>query len=176
MPLEQLRPFATPRVMDLVEAAGIDVEPWAVRANGTRVAHPAANPAYCYEWCFVDPGKLVVLSLWFEHLSIDDGVVLQRVNMRKLRAIIDRSGHLNQGTRMANAKRAIRADSAIIAAYQKQLPVRVILCDGEQRDLDDRAKRDPSRVDRRLLDPSTWRVREYDLNSGAAVIARDEPV
>ena len=50
MPLEQLRPTSKPRMMDLVEQAGIDVTAWAFRADGTAVEIPAANPAYCYEW------------------------------------------------------------------------------------------------------------------------------
>ena len=54
MPIEELQPLAKPRIMDLVELTGIDVGPWAFRADGSLVEHPAANPAYCYEWCFAD--------------------------------------------------------------------------------------------------------------------------
>jgi hypothetical protein len=25
---------------------------------------PASHPAYCYEWAFREPGRLVVLNLW----------------------------------------------------------------------------------------------------------------
>lgn len=50
MRLEELRPTSKPRVIDLVEQAGLDITPWSFRANGTTVANPAANPACCYEW------------------------------------------------------------------------------------------------------------------------------
>ena len=50
MLLKQLRPSARRRVMDLVEEAGLDVASWAFKADGTPVATPAANPAYCYDW------------------------------------------------------------------------------------------------------------------------------
>lgn len=61
-------------------------------------------------------------------------------------------------------------------AFRDKLPVRVIVCDGDKRDLADPDRRDPSRVELRLLDPSPWRVTEYDWTGGAALIVRDEPL
>ena len=52
----------------------------------------------------------------------------------------------------------------------------MVVCDGDRRNLEDLARRDPSRVERRLLDPAPWRVREYDWILGHAVVARDEPL
>ena len=51
--------------MDLVEEAGIDITDWAKSSNrGKKWA--AANPKYCYEWAFIETGKVVVLNLWFD--------------------------------------------------------------------------------------------------------------
>ncbi|MDC0683124.1 hypothetical protein [Sorangium atrum] len=174
-PLEKLRPSAKPRMMDLVQQAGIDVAPWAFRADGKPVKAPAANPAYCYEWCFVDNDRVVV-SLWFELMSLADGRVVQRVNMRDLRRRVERAKHLDAGTRTANVRRAVAVDSAVFRAFRESLPVRAIVCDGDRRDLDDVARRDPSKVERRLLDDSPWHVTAYDIPSGDTVIARDQPL
>jgi hypothetical protein len=163
--------------MDLVEQAGIDVAPWAVTSEGTPVAVPAANPAYCYEWCFGN-NELVVLNLWFDHMLLEDGRVLQRRNMRDLRRRIEQATHLEAGTRTANVRRAVAVDSAVQRAFRDKLVVRVIICDGERRDLDDVESRDPSKVERRLLDPSPWRVTSYDYlgiaTGGNATILRDQ--
>lgn len=174
-PLEKLRPTARLRVMDLVQRAGIDVGPWAFRADGKTVKSPAANPAYCYEWCFVGEAR-VVLSLWFEHMVLESGRVVQRVNMRDIRRRIERAEHLDTGTRTANVRRAVAVDSAVFKAFREALPVYVIVGDGDRRDIDDVARRDPSRVERRLLDESIWRVTAYDIGGGNAVIERCQPL
>jgi hypothetical protein len=175
MPLEQLRPSAKRRVMDLVEEAGIDVASWAFKADGIPVATPAANPAYCYEWCFED-GKRVVLSLWFDDMRLEDGRVVQRINVREHRRRVEQAKHLAAGTRTANVRRAIKLDSAIQRAFRGELPVRVIVCEGDKRDIGDVASRDPSRVERRVLDPSPWHVMAYDNPTGKALIVRDRPL
>ena len=172
-PLEQLRPIAKPRVMDLVEEAGIDVISWAFKADGTPVEIPAANPAHCYEWCFRDD-KGVVFSLWFEEMLLEDVRVVQRLNARELRRRIERAKHLDAGTQMAHVRRAMAFDSAMLRAFQDKLSVRVNECDGDRRDIDDVASRDSSKVERRLLDPSPWQVTAYDLTSGGALLVRDQ--
>lgn len=174
-PLEQLRPIAKPRVMDLVEEAGLDVTSWAFRANGTPVAVPAANPAHCYEWCYCDD-QHVVINLWFDTMCLEDSHVVERVNMRSFRRRIERAKHLDAGTRTANVRRAMAVDSAFLRAFRDKVPVRVIVCDGERRDPDDVANRLPSKVERRLLDPSPWRVTAYDYSSGDTVIVRGLPL
>ena len=179
MPLEQLRPTTKPRVIDLVDEAGIDVSPWSFTADGKPVAVPAANPAYCYEWCFVDD-KVVVFSLWYDQMRVEDGRVLQRRNMRELRRRIEKAPHLDPGRKTANVRRAMAVDSAVQRAFRDKLPVRVIVCDGDRRDLNDEERRDPSRVELRMLDKSPWRVTEYDYfgttTGGSAVFVRDLPL
>jgi hypothetical protein len=66
--IESLRPSSRRRVIDLVRDAGIDVSDWANYGNGRKPA--AANPKYCYEWAFVEPGKVVVLNLWYADLRV----------------------------------------------------------------------------------------------------------
>lgn len=164
--------------MDLVGEAGLDVAPWSLRSDGATVRDPAANPNYCYEWAF-EEHNTIVLSLWFAQMKVEDGRVVQRRNMRKLRQRIDAATHLRQGTRLAMGKRAIRADVAVQHAFRRQTPVGIIVCDGERLDLDDPTSMDPSRVEYRLLDSSRWHVVRYDdfgPSAGDAVIVRDEPL
>jgi 5-methylcytosine-specific restriction protein A len=172
MPLEQLRPSARRRVMDLVEEAGIDVASWAFKGDGTRVVHPAANPAYCYDWCFED-GKRVVLSLWFEEMRLENSRIVQRINVREHQRRVERATHLAEGTRKAVVRRAVKLDSAIQRAFREELLVRVIVCDGDRRDIGNTTRRNPSRVERRLLDPSSWHVTAYDNPTGKTVLVRD---
>jgi len=179
MPLEQLKPLDKPRVIDLVAQAGVDTARWAFRKDGTRVEVPAANPAYCYDWCF-ENASVVVFSLWYDHMRIEASRVVQRINMRDLRRQIEKATHLDPGTKTANVNRAVDVDVAVQRAFKKKLPVRVIVCDGDRRDLDNIARTDPSKVQRRLLDRSPWHVTAYDYmgvtTGGDATIVRDEPL
>ena len=151
--------------MDLLQDAGMDVAGWAFKADGTLSdTPPASNPAYCYEWCFVDA------------LRSDGDRVVQHVNMRKLRLLIDRAQHLAAGTRTANSKRAAKLDSAVHRAWRETRPVRVIICDGHRQTLKDATRRAPSQVEHRLLDPSPWFVESYDVlgptTGGDALLVR----
>lgn len=173
MSLEQLRPTAKPTMMELVAQTGIDVQPWSVTQDGRPVKNPASNPAYSYEWCFEDAER-VVFSLWFEKMQVEGGRVLQRVNMKDLQRRIENASHLGPGRRAANAKRARSFDLAVEHAFRRKLHVRVIVCDGDRRNLGDLTNTEPSKVELRKLDPLTWLVTEYD-DAGNAVFVRDLP-
>ena len=69
------------------------------------------------------------------------------------------------------AKRALNMDLAVQAAIREKLPIRVVVCDGEMRDLDE-TKAEASRVEKRLLDPVPWAVTAYDWNSGQCTVTR----
>ena len=55
---EELKPTEKQLVMDLVEAAGVEVSDWANSSRGAKGA--AANPKYCYEWSFLQPNRIIV--------------------------------------------------------------------------------------------------------------------
>lgn len=67
--------------------------------------------------------------------------------------------------------RARRMDSALRVAYENNLPVRVIICDGVRRDI---IKHDgpPSKVEKRILDPIKWIVSNYEYSTGNTVLLR----
>ena len=56
-------------------------------------------------------------------------------------------------------------------AYEQQLPIRVIVIDGVQRNPAD-LKPIVSKVKARLLDPAPWAVKEYDLGTGSWLLIR----
>lgn len=170
--LASLMPVRRERVYDLVRAVGMDVADWANYKKGATA--PAANPRYCYEWCFTQGHEHVVLNLW--HASFTprgDGLACD-LNMRAYANEIARAGDepwRDKKPKPVWEKRARSMDLAIQLAVRKNLPVRVIVCEGNMRDIaagDEKA----SEVKRRMLDPEPWIIEAYDLNSGQTVLRR----
>lgn len=156
-----MRPRKKDKVFDLVEEAGFDVTDW---VNTARRCAVKANPKYCYEWSFVEPGKVVILNLWwdmFEQLS--SGSIVHRHNFRS-----DAEGNVGKPTW---EKRARRLDSAVQQVYRKGLDLRVIINDGIKRKRGDPQSK-PSRVNARQLDPAPWYVVSYDERTGDHVLRR----
>jgi len=125
---------------------------------------PATNPKYCYEWSFVEPGKVVVLNLWHKEMEEIGGAVVQRINMR------ERASMAYQG-KSVWTKRALKMDTAFKNALDEKLPVRVIVCDGDKRDAYDPTAK-ASKVTKRLLDPISWAITNYDWKTGACTLTR----
>jgi 5-methylcytosine-specific restriction protein A len=67
----EIEPKDKPRLMDLVEAAGVDISDWANFKRGKKYA--ALNPRYCYSWAFVQPKKVVVINCWHDGLKQKKG-------------------------------------------------------------------------------------------------------
>ena len=150
--------------MDLVAAAGVDVAPWA-EYDGR--GGPAANPTYCYNWSFVEPGRVVVVNLWHANLREGDGAISTETNMRR------RANDLRNKRDPQSAswrRRAEQWDSAVQAAMGGNLPIRAVIIDGKMRRAGDPAG--SSRVTRRLLDPVPWGVERYNARTGACTLTR----
>ena len=131
--LDDLKPKNNCKVFDLAQQAGFDVSDWIASSNDKR-GHKA-NPKYCYEWSFVEPGKVVIFNLWFANMLSEDGLIRQRGNFRA-----DAASHSGSKGKAQWRIRATRLDNALQAALLGNLPIRVIIVDGKQRD-----KTDPSR-------------------------------
>src|SRR4051812_14095784 len=116
--ISDIAPTKQNRVRDLVSAAGVNVSDWGNFVRGKKYA--ASNPNYCYEWSFVEPNKVVVLNLWFENTSKENGAILQILNLRE---IAQRYKDISKTQR---AKRATDTDLAVQTAVKEKLPVRVI--------------------------------------------------
>ena len=162
--LEDLKPKERKRIIDLVSAAGIDVSDWANFAGGAKRA--ASNPKHCYEWSFVDPGRIVVVNLWHASMRERNGTVSIHLNLRKsVRRYSQRGG---KGVWRARAE---KLDLAIQDAAKNPLPIRVVVNDGKMRDADDPKAR-ASQVKYRLLDPVSWAVTSYDRETGDCTLTR----
>ncbi len=167
--IEELKPRSRARVIDLVAAAGHDVSDWKNFKGGVR--KQGSNPKYCYEWAYVQPNKAVILNLWHEDLGEIGGKVVQRLNYRQ------HAKNLPQAAARGTwAKRAKAMDDAFALAAAKALPVRVIVCDGQRRDVFKNPEKS-STVSRRILDPIPWAVTSYDPSTGDCTITRgSEPL
>jgi 5-methylcytosine-specific restriction protein A len=162
--LSDITPKDHKLIIDLVRAAGVDVSDWANFKGGESKA--SSNPKYCYEWSFVEPKKVVVLNLWFASMQVRDGIVVRDLNMRQ---IARRFGQIPNGSVIK--RRALNMDIAIQKAFTEGLPVRVVVCEGEMRDLSE-PKTKASRVHKRLLDEVEWAVTAYDQNNGECTLTR----
>ena len=158
--LSEIEPSISRRVMDLVKEAGVDVSDWENFRGGKRMA--AANPKYCYEWSFVEPQKVVVLNLW--HNLMEEkagGIIMRNLNMREFAS--KRSG--------PERRRSLEMDKAIQTAIKDNLPIRIIVCAGKRRDINDPTAK-PSHVSKRLLDPMVWGVSAYEWKTGECTLTR----
>ena len=163
--LNDVEPKAHYRVMDLVREAGVNVDDWVNFRKGLNPARAASNPKYCYEWAFVEEGKVVVLNLWYDSMRVQGDTLIQSINPRKFGEDV---GKIKSATW---AKRATRMDLAMQLASRKKLPIRVIVCQGDMGTSED-PDAEPSHVYMRLLDSEPWAISSYDFSTGDCVITR----
>ena len=165
--LNGLRPTAQATVYLLLAQAGVDVSSWAEFKGGKKRA--ASNPKYCYEWAFVQPGKVVVLNLWYDELEEVDGVVLER---RALRSDLrEASRNMSAFGEQVRRRRQSNFEAGVATAFKDQLPVRVIICDGPRRDLS-KPNSKKSSAKRRMLDSEIWTISEYNATTGEYMAVR----
>jgi 5-methylcytosine-specific restriction enzyme A len=74
--LDELRPTKKLLVIDLLREAGADVSKW----KNYKGKSPAANPKYCYNWSFEQPGEFIAAYLWFPSLKAHGKNVFYPVN------------------------------------------------------------------------------------------------
>ena len=158
--LAEIRPTSRNLIINLVRDAGIDVSNWKNFRTGDNELRAAANPKYCYEWAFIEPKKVVAINFWYAELRNENGQITQAYNYREIAN--------KPGQKSIWKKRAQTVDDAIRYACDEGLPIRAIICDGNMRNLDDKA----SRVTKRRLDEKLWAVTEYDYHTGRCVITR----
>lgn len=161
MTLESIKPTRKDMVFDLVQEAGFDTTDWVASAQNCPVK---ANPKYCYEWAFVEPGRLAILNLWWDMFEEEsDGSIYHRHNFRA-----DAAGNIGKPTWVM---RATRLDQAVQRVVDDGLELRVVINHGRKRNRGDpNAKR--SHVTLRQLDPEPWTVTSYDRATGEHVITR----
>lgn len=175
--LENLAPRRKEVIYDILQRANISVERWHWTKDQIAVEDFRSNPQFCYNWSFGSIAEGYVLCLWHGTLQAEGGVpyfaesVLDTAN--ELRRIAD------DRTKSASARsrtfdqsvRALNLDAAIRESYDRRLPVRVIVCAGDQRARNELAEK-ASAVSRRILDSEPWYVHRHDPVSGECKIVR----
>jgi 5-methylcytosine-specific restriction protein A len=177
--LKELEPTERHRVMDLVEQAGINIEPWAIKQGGVAVAIPSANPKYCYEWAFGSGSEPVALCVWHSSLVIEGDKVVYRGNLRQLGIGLEARANDRFETDQFKSrakKQATRAQGFDIRcqdAWRLKLPIRFILLKGDMADSENLGQ-DSSKVEFRRLDPEPWTLVSYDRMTGDCHFVRGQ--
>lgn len=175
--LEALRPRHSHAVIDLVRRAGVSVDRWFVRADGTPAASPRSNPAYCYNWSFGGGQEPAVACLWHASMKVLDGSIQFQSNLRALATKLEeiavdpaRSVEHRERAR-PQAARARHLDDLIRGCATAGRDVRVIVNEGDMRD-ESSLGEDSSFVKVRLLDAVPWSVASYDPMTGECRLQR----
>jgi 5-methylcytosine-specific restriction protein A len=158
--LSEIEPKKHQRLIDLVEAAGVNVSDWGNFKGGEKYA--SRNPKYCYEWAFVEPKKVAVFNLWHDGMEErPDGFVFKQLDVRNFASL--RSG--------IESVRALRMDEAIQTAVKDKLQIRIVVLGGRIRDINNPTEK-ASHVSKRLLDPVSWSVTAYNWETGECTLTR----
>lgn len=156
--LKELEPRERSTVMSLVQDAGVDVSAWTRRKDGSRCLVPAANPQYCYGWCFGGGDEPTVLSVWFEDMSVAEGRIWY-ISQSAYRFDPQVGGP-------RRIRRAQEFDEMLQLAFEKASPVRVIVVNGTS------TPHNEQKVKFRRLDPLSWKVLQFDAKGGRFVLER----
>lgn len=144
--LDEIRPKTCQRVIDCAQEAGIDVSDWKT----------AGNPSRCYAWSFLQADKkIVVLNLWMDNMRAKNGVLAQHHNSRE-------RAEKETGIRKTRAR---KMDHDARYAFERGLPVKVILLD--------RRKRTDNSASKRGLDTVYWAVTKYNQRTGDWTVMRE---
>jgi hypothetical protein len=175
--LENLAPRRKEVIYDILQRANISVEGWHRRKDDTEVEDFRSNPQFCYNWSFGSLAEGYVLCLWYGTLQVAGGVPYFAESVldtaKELRRIADdpTNGTSARSRAVDQSIRALNLDAAIRESYERGLPVRVIICDGDRRSRDELAEK-ASAVSRRILDSEPWYVHRHDAVSGECKIVR----
>ena len=177
--LQSLRPRTKTNVMALLAAAGHSVDHWSRNADGSPVAIPAANPNYCYDWSFGSAREGIVLCVWHDSIKIEGVRLVFMENMRSLDedlsalALNNSRNHKERDRARQQAARARDFDSLVRLAFDRLLPVRFIINEGDRTDRE-KLGEGSSHVHKRALDAESWYVHTYDERTGAARLVRSD--
>jgi len=176
--LESLRPTRASAVIDLVRRAGVSVDRWYVKADGTPAAMPRSNPAYCYNWAFGGANEPALACLWHASMKIVGAHIELKSNMRDLAVRLERIAEdidrpvEHRERARPQALRARRLEELVQDCATTGRELRVIVNEGEMRD-ESSLGEDSSFVRVRLLDPVAWQVAAFDSITGECTLRRN---
>lgn len=162
--LAGLKPSRKEIVFDVVGSLGYDLSDWIATATNPRKIR--ANPKYCYDWSFVQPGLVAIFNLWHGAMLIEGEEIVYRDNFRA-----NAEFHRRNGGNTKWITRGQKLDRDAAKAAKEGLPIRVIVVDGKRRATDNPDSAS-SRVDGRQLDTIQWHIRKYDAGTGEFLLVR----
>lgn len=155
---QSIKPAQKYRIMDVVEAAGIDISEW--RRRGP------ASPKFCYDWGFSSDDRLrVLLCLWYDDCEVDGEGIYQHWNFREYAEEMK----VRKGPKAARAR---KVDRLIQDAWRMNVPLRVAILDEKERKKALKKDGSASKPDFRVLDSEAWRIASYDERSGECTLRR----
>lgn len=175
--LQALKPKTKTNVMALLTGLGHDTEYWTHTKDGNPVDRPAANPSYCYDWSFGSAVEGIVLCVWHDSIESEGGCLVFKENMRSLdedlsALAFNRSRNAKERDRARQqATRARDFDALVRLAFDRLLPIRFIINEGDRTDREQLGE-GSSEVHKRAVDPEQWYVHAYEDKTGDFKIVR----
>lgn len=163
--------------MALLAELGHDTDYWAHTKDGNPVDRPAANPSYCYDWSFGSAVEGIVLCVWHESIEPKGSCLVFKENMRSLdedlsTLAFNRSRNPKERDRARQqAARARDFDALVRLAFDRLLPIRLIINEGNRTDREQFGE-GSSEVHKRAVDPEPWYVHVYDDKTGEFKLIR----
>lgn len=176
LPLPPL-PTILNSVYDMVKAAGINVDDWAVSADGMAIDNPRNNIARNTSWSFVGKsGEPIALCVWHDLIDWSHTKSIFVGNESHYQqGVLDALGKSTDGGKKVRLRRWLNRSRAFYAAvyeaFRKRRPVRIILLAGQRVEPNEPMEAHTGVVAREL-DSVTWYVYACDGESGAYNIVR----
>lgn len=175
--LQSLKPKTKTNVMALLAELGHDTDYWTHTKDGNPVERPAANPSYCYDWSFGSAVEGIVLCVWHDSIEPEGSRLVFKENMRSLdeglsALAFNRSRNAKERDRARQqATRARDFDALVRLSFDRLLPIRLIINEGNRTDREQLGE-GSSEVHKRAVDPEQWYVHAYDDKTGDFKLVR----
>lgn len=177
--LHHLKPRTKCRVLDVVKKAGVNVDAWGVRRDGSIIDNPKANQSKNHEWGFGGDGDPVVICIWHDELELENNQIVYTHNLRKLAidlegaALIPTNSQEIKSRARKQAQSARNVDRLLQEVLRNKLPLRIVLLNGHSNGQDELGLRRAT-PDFRELDDTPWFMHEYS-EDGSVRLVREIP-
>jgi HNH endonuclease len=178
--LHGLRPTKSPRIVDLLTDAGVDVSPWSTNKQHEAI-DPYTNTYRNSKWSFGGGHNPIVVCFWWKDIKVEEDRIYLDGNSRgnanewsnKLADGLKNKGEASRLRPKVN--KAQDVDKAMSEAFLRRKPVRVIVLDGLAARVEE-AEAESSSASKRLLDQASWFVHSHDPYTGRYELVRDVPM
>ena len=175
-----IRPTEYQRIYDIAIQAGLKGDAWRVSRKTGKPIDPSDNIYQNSLWTFGGGDEPYLACIWWHDIDrTSDGLVYagnSRENAEiwaNMRTDIRAAGKTESRLGM-KIKKAQAFSSLISTAYFARKPVRAAVLDGTRTNVEDAAD-DSSSAEKRLLDPASWWVHQYEASGAYELVRGIEP-